>query len=76
MCLSRIFTLQNPTFCFVLITSLGFHCKFLQYTKILIGEQETYLKDFMPYNYLGGDLDFSLTDEKLVVPHLLRDNLL
>lgn len=56
--------------------SLGFHCEFLQYTKILIGEQETYLKDFMPYNYFGGDLGFSLTYEKIVVPHLLSDNLL
>lgn len=76
MCLSRTLTLQNPTFCSVLIMSLGFHCEFLQYTKILIDEQETYSKDFMPYNYLGGDLGFSLTYEKIVEPHLLSDNLL
>lgn len=58
MCVSRIFTLQNPNFCFVLIMSLVFQWEFLQYTKMLIGEQEKYLKDFMPYNYFGGELDF------------------
>lgn len=38
--------------------SLVFQWEFLQYTKMLIWEQEKYLKDFMPYNYFGGELDF------------------
>lgn len=37
---------------------LSFHWDFLQYTKMLIGEQEKYLKDFMTYNYSLGKLDF------------------
>lgn len=59
MCLSRIFTLQNPSSCFVLIMSLGFHGEFLQYSKMLIGEQEKYLKDFLTHNYSLGKLNFS-----------------
>lgn len=57
MCLSSIFTLQNPSFCFVLIMSLSFHWEFLQYAKMLTDEQEKYLKDFMTYNYFLGELD-------------------
>lgn len=38
MCLSWIFTLQNPSFCFILIMSLGFYWEFLQY-KILVNRR-------------------------------------
>lgn len=57
MCLSTVFTLQNLSFCFVLIMSLGFHWEFLQYTEMLIGEQEKYFEDLMTYNYSLGELE-------------------
>lgn len=69
-------SLQNPGFCFVLITSLGFHWEFLQYAKMLIGEQETFWKNFMTYNFSLGELDLFLMYKRIFVPYLLRENLL